>query len=140
MNGRRVGVGDAGAARALLGDVRGRVHVAEEDGRVVAAAVWEQPDAGLCQLGACAVEGDSRVRLYALVRSVVQAATGAGNERGFFRLKDRALLGRLARDFRIEPVAAGWDPVSREAVEWTVEVDLADAREQLDSALARLGA
>jgi hypothetical protein len=37
-------------------------------------------------------------------------------------------------------VVSGWDPVTGAAVEWTVEVDIDDALQQVDFALARLGA
>ena len=136
---------------ALLADGRAvdtpglRVQVAEEAGAVVGAAVYRVSEGGGqdARLGAVVAADDSRIRMYALVRACALDAMREGHTHGSFTVRDRRLLDRLRRDFRVDPKPSAWEPSATTEpgapVEWTVEVDLADAVGQLDAALARLG-
>lgn len=137
MNVRPYDATDREEARVLLGDVRAvddprnRVHVAEgERGRLAGVAVWHEPDAGEPDgLAVVLTGGSSQDTLYRLVLACVEDAMTRGHRAASFSLQDPGLLRRLERDFTISPLASGWRRGI--PVEWTVRVDLVDARAQL---------
>lgn len=131
---------------AMLGERRAidspshRVQVLEEEGAVDGVALWVAPDAGdEGYLGPVALEagagpgvtGDWRP-FYRLVAACAREAGDAGLKRGRFTVRDRALLRRIQRDFDVQPEASGWDPATREPVQWDVHVDIPDALRQLE--------
>ena len=133
---------DRGPLLTFLGDARGidspshRLHVAEEGGAIVGAAVWTQPDAGEEPLLGTVIAPPGRWDLfYGLVKAAAQDALARGFKRARFTLLDRRLLVKLRRDFSIAPVVLGRDPRTGRAVSWEVLVELPDAIRQLDQVL-----
>ncbi len=104
---------------------------------VAGVALWVEPDAGEeAYLGLVAVTagpapGDWRP-FYRLVAGCAREAVDRGFGRGYFSVHDRGLLGRIQRDFDVRPEPSGWDPATREPVQWEVHVDLQDALRQLE--------
>ena len=141
MNVRPYEATDREEARALVGGVRSvddphnHVHVAEgEQGRLAGAAVWHEPAAGAPGgLAVMLAGGSSYDTTYRLVLACVEDAIARGHRAGTFCLQDPGLLRRLERDFTISPQPSGWR--RGRPVEWSVTVDLVDARAQL---LARI--
>lgn len=137
---------ERGRAAAVLGDARAlasprsHAHVAEEGpGRGV--ALWLEPPPGGEEgcLGTVLVPPGPSPRLfYDLALACARDALSRGVRRGYFTLKDAALLARIQRDFEVEPQAAGWEPVTGRPVAWEIHVDVEDAVRQLERALARL--
>ena len=124
-----------------------RVQVAEEVGTgILGAVVYRLPERADqdAQLGAVvSALADRWDVFYGLVRATAKDALAAGHRTAMFTVKDRRLLDRIERDFRVEPKPCGWEPsttnVPGAPVEWLVRVDLVDALAQLDAVLARLG-
>jgi len=133
---------DRAAAEALLGDARpldapeSHVHVADDG-----IALWLDPPVGGDEpyLGPVLCPAGPGRRFYELVLACAKDALQRGYRRGYFKIKDPALLRVLQATFRIEPVAAGWLPESGRPAEWDVHVDLVDAIEQLRGVIQRLG-
>ena len=131
---------DRAEVLTLVGDPRTidspghHLHVAEDEGAIVGAVVWLQPDAGdEAYLGSVTVNVPDRWDLfYSLVRQTALDAQQRGFTKAVFTVHDPRLLRRLERDFIIDPQPSGWNPVTHEPVQWRVAVDLADALRQLE--------
>ena len=133
---------DRGPVLTFLGDPRTldspshRLHVAEEAGAIVGAAVLIVPDAGdQVSLGFVTAPPGRRDLFYRLVRACAQDALSRGFTRGYFPIHDERLLDLLRRDFAIAPIVVGRDPLTGRVTSWEVPVDLADAVRQLDRVL-----
>lgn len=143
--------GDAVKVAQLLGlDAlsRGthRIVVAEEAGTVKGAALWDGEPGGTAQLGDVATAGlmdpaNDRTIFYTVIRACALAAIDEGFTLATFNLRDSQLLARIQRDFAVAPTVIGREP-SKDGDgaprTWEITVDLNDAVEQLDGALARL--
>ncbi len=129
---------DRAAALDLVGDPRAiddashRIRMARNGAGL---AIWLRPANGLPLLGPVLTKTPNRRLFYELVQSCAQDAIALGHRRACFVLKDRRLLSLLERDFTIDARPYGHDPATGTAVEWRVEVDLADALRQLGAAL-----
>ena len=114
--------------------------LASDDGR--GAASWYEDHGPVAKLGAVVTAKDDRALFYELIREVASRMFGAGFTRGQFMVHDARLLARIERDFRVSPVVVGAvaGTASRPGKPslWAIEVDLQDAIEQLDRALALL--
>ncbi len=140
--------GDDAKVAELLGPETGRdgrrVIVAEEGDAVVGAAVWQGERGGVAQLGdVTPALADRRDVFYELVRGCAAAALEQGFTHATFTLRDPQLLQRIQRDFRTDRKVTGREPSkdgNGTARVWEITVDLADAIEQLDGALNKLGA
>jgi hypothetical protein len=120
----------AGAeALASLGNL---VYV-HDDGPAAGLAVFSVPDAGdTAMLGLVYTPpGAPLSRFYRLVQAGVEELIARGFRKGRFEVRDAALLRRLQATFTIDAQPFGRDPLTREPVSWTLEVDLVDALAQL---------
>ena len=133
---------DRAPVLTFLGDARvidspsHRLHVAEEGGTIVGAAVWTQPDSGEeALLGTVFAPRERWDLFYGMVKAAAEDALAHGFKRARFTLLDRRLLDKLRRDFSIAPVVVGRDPRTGTAMSWEVLVDLPDALRQLDQVL-----
>jgi hypothetical protein len=141
---------DRAAVLALVQDARAidspsaRVQVADDRG-VVAAALWVRPDAGndpyLASVllpadgGAAPPEPKGPTerwrQAYQLVAACAEEALAEGFTRGHLVLVSEALVRHVQRDFTFPIEPAGWHPETGEPALWRIDVDLADALEQL---------
>jgi hypothetical protein len=112
---------------------RGSLVYVHADGPAQGLAVFSVPDAGdTATLGLVYTPpGAPLARFYRLVRFGVEELVARGFRKGRFEVRDAALLRRLNSTFTIDPLPSGWDPVTGDAVSWSVEVDLVDALAQL---------
>lgn len=83
-------------------------------------------------LGEVWTAASDRALFYRLVLDVVHELIARGHTHGEFYVHDRALLAILRRDFQIHPEPEGVDTRTRQASTWRIEVELADAKAQLD--------
>lgn len=119
-----------------------RIVLAQEGDTVKGAAIWQGEPGGVAQLGDVALtDANRRDVFYSLIRGVALAMIGEGFTRGTFTLRDPALLARIERDFRVATKVTGREPSNDGSglpLTWEITVDLEDAINQLEAALARL--
>ncbi|KKN72538.1 hypothetical protein LCGC14_0410420 [marine sediment metagenome] len=126
-------------AQGLLGGPRtldapgNRVHVAEENGKIVGATVWAQPDDGEAILGDVVAPMGRRDLYYGLIKAAVTDALARGFTKGVSTVHRKALLNQLERDFTLTANPSGWNPLTQAPVEWTIHVDLEDLLLQLEA-------
>jgi hypothetical protein len=113
-----------------------RILITHEAAHNQGLALWTKPDAGDTGCLATLHAPENRRLFYHLALAACNQAIHAGLTRGTFTIHDQRLLDRLQRDFSIQPVPQGRHPNTGRPVEWTVDVDLHDARRQLERALA----
>jgi hypothetical protein len=133
---------DRGPVLTFLGDPRAidspsnHIHVAEENGTIVGAVIWTQPDAGDEALLGAVIAPPGRLDLfYSLVRSTAEDALARGFKQATFTIRKPGLLALLQRDFTISPQPAAWNPHTHKPVQWRIAVDLPDALRQLAQVL-----
>lgn len=124
----------------LIGDIRAvnersnHVHVAVDEGRIVGAALWHQPDDGEPDAVVVNVApGETMRTFYKLLAACIEDTIAHGHTTATVAVHDRALLRQLTRDLQLQPVAVGRNTRTGEPAYHTVSVDL---RQVLELALA----
>ena len=137
---RRYTPEDRAAVLALLGTARPtvepnhHVHVSPDG---AGAAVWIQPAAGeLAYLGPVVTNPPNRQLFYELVHACVSEIISEGFQRGYLIVRDHTILRLIQRDFDVTSQVYGRNGATQEPTSWRIEVDLADALQQLDARLA----
>ena len=138
---------DRARVLALLGDRRAldsqgrRLHVAEATGSgIVGASVWF-PISAEPKTGHLAVTTQAPADIgtvYELALSACDDALAEGYVIGTFEVRNSAFLAQLQRHFSIDAKPSAWSPATKLPKQWAVEVNLQDARQQLQQRLAAM--
>ena len=107
------------------------IYIADNNGTIEGASMFSTSKYGDPRLEAVNVSPFKISTYMQLVAEGVKDLINAGYENGYFQIYDKGLLDMLKSYFQVKDEPHGRNPITGEAKDWIIRVDLKDALAQL---------